>query len=71
MNTARKFRIACICALIVLAFMISSQASGQGKKSRDSELSPGDRVEVRKGNKWQVGEVVETTRGGLVKVQLS
>ena len=28
-------------------------------------------MEVRQGNKWQAGEVVETTRGGLVKVQVA
>ena len=73
MNASRRFRVSCVWAMstVVLALLVSSQAPGQGKKNRDSELSPGDRVEVRQGNEWQVGEVLETIRGGRVKVQLA
>ena len=72
MNAARNIRISRVVgiATVVLALLSSPNAPGQGRKSRDKDYAPGDRVEVRQGNKWQVGEVVET-RGGIVKVQVA
>lgn len=73
MNATRRFRVSCVLAIatVLFALLISSQASAQVKKNLASNLSPGDRVEVRQGNKWRAGEAVEVTRGGLVKVRLA
>ncbi len=73
MNTARSPRASRVWAIaaVVTAFLISSEAPGQGRKGRDSDFAAGESVEVRQGNKWQAGEVVETTRSGLVKVQVA
>ncbi|GAA5507415.1 SHD1 domain-containing protein [Novipirellula caenicola] len=72
MTAARLFRGSFVLpiAIVVLAFLNSSQAQSPGKPNRDVDFAIGDRVEVRQGNKWIEGEVLESMRGGLVKVQL-
>lgn len=71
MNPALILRASCVWAITaVVLVMISSESPGQGRKGLGSDFAAGDRVEVRQGNKWQAGEVVET-RGGLVKVQVT
>ena len=73
MNAACILRVLRVWAIatVVLCSLDLAEAPGQGGKSRDSGFAPGDSVGVRQGNKWQAGEVVETTRGGLVKVRVT